>query len=77
MLLTTERLVAADPDLCGCDQCRADVAAFALARVRPAYAASATGQIVSRVVGERPDRHAEIVARILEGIAVVEAHPRH
>lgn len=74
---TTERLVSADPDFCGCEKCVADVEAHALAHLAPAYASSREGATVTRIVTNRPAEHAEVTVRVTESIALVKANPRH
>ncbi len=72
-----DRLTAADVEFCGCEKCLTDVSAFALGHLKPAYATSAVGSVVTHLRLERPGAHAEMTARVVEAIAAVKAHPRH
>ena len=73
----TDRLVAEDDTFCNCDKCNADVAAYALAHLRPAYASSVLGAAVAHLTLEDAQHHAEITARVVEAITRVKANPRH
>jgi competence protein ComFB len=73
----TERLSAADPGFCGCERCRSDVAARALAHVHPAYVASEMGRVVTQVQLLSDEHRAEITAQVATAIKKVKAAPRH
>lgn len=72
-----DRLTAADAEFCGCVKCLTDVSAYALAHLKPAYASSDVGRVITHVKLEQPAAHAEVTARVVEAIAAVKAHPRH
>ena len=74
---TTERLAAADPEFCGCEKCVADVEAYALANLKPAYASAPVGAVVTRVVTDRADHHAEITVKVTTAMRLVKAQPHH
>jgi len=73
----TDRLSAADPGFCGCEKCRSDVAALALAHVQPSYVASEMGRVVTQVQLLQEEHHAEITARVAAAISQIKASPRH
>lgn len=73
----TDRLAAADSEFCGCEKCCADVAAYALAHLRPQYAAGDVGRAVTRVVLGREDHHAEVTVKVAQAIGMVKGRPRH
>lgn len=74
---TAERLAAADSEFCGCEKCLSDVEAYALAHLKPAYASTQVGAVVTRVVTDRPDHHAEITVRVTEAMQLVKSQPHH
>jgi hypothetical protein len=72
-----DRLTAADAEFCGCEKCLTDVSAFALAQLRPAYAAGDVGRAITAIKLESPASHAEITVKVVAAINAVKEHPRH
>jgi competence protein ComFB len=66
--------LARDKDVCRCQDCVLDVAAYALNKVRPAYRVSLMGSVYART---RSEHAAEIARAVAEGIAKVKANPSH
>ncbi len=66
-----------DVGMCACEQCRADVRAFALNCLPPRYVVSTGGGIFVRVNALTCQSQADIATAIMKGIRVVMANPRH
>jgi hypothetical protein len=63
---------------CGCDRCRDDVLARALAQAVPRYAGQeALGAAVVRVALARDEGRAELAVIVLDAMRSVSASPRH
>ena len=71
-----ERQIPAHPDLCTCDECIMDIAAYALNKVRPRYRVS----LLDTVFADRREQAAydrEIDRAVSDAIRVVREHPSH
>lgn len=66
-----------DVGMCTCEQCRADVRAFALNHLPPRYVVSTGGGIFVRVNALTNQSQADIATAIMKGIRVVMQNPRH
>ncbi|MGQ9628771.1 MAG: late competence development ComFB family protein [bacterium] len=64
-------------DICGCDQCRGDIMAYALNRLPTAYATTDLGKVVLRFHSEEADSRAVILRELLSAIEKVSRNPRH
>ncbi len=62
---------------CDCEQCRADIRAYALNHLPPRYVVSTSGGIFVRVNALTHQSQADIATAIMKGIRVVTKHPRH
>lgn len=63
--------------MCDCEQCRADVRAFALNHLPPKYVVSTGGGIFVRVNSLSHQSQADIGTAIMKGIRLVSQNPRH
>ena len=77
VLRLTEELIHKDKDMCQCDKCKADVAAYALNHLEPRYVVSNEGHIFTEVEMSSAQEKAEIISVILEGIKLIKNNPRH
>ena len=70
------RQVPRFPDLCTCQECILDIAAYALNKVRPRYRVS----LLDTVYAERSERNTylhEVQRAVTEGILKVKTNPPH
>lgn len=65
------------PEICQCEQCRLDVIALALTRLRGMYAASPEGEILTRVARDDRQIRADALIAVMEALRVVSGKPRH
>jgi competence protein ComFB len=71
-----ESRIARDADICRCQDCVLDMAAFALNNVKPAYRVSLMGSVYARTA--RQDDYMKEVARAVdEAIKKVKSNPSH
>ena len=76
VLTELEAQMAAAPDLCTCQDCVLDMAAFALNKVKPAYRVSLMGSVYTRSSAQA-ERTQEIRRAVAEAIQKVKANPSH
>jgi len=73
-----DELRAQNPELCGCDNCRTDVIAFALNAARPRYSGGTdVGQALISVDLQRDQTRAALAVLVLDAMQRVAANPRH
>ena len=72
-----EKEVAKEPHLSQCSECLEDVIAYSLNRLKPMYAISDTGHIITEVNLTMPGLRAQVLAIVHEAIKKVKEHPRH
>jgi competence protein ComFB len=71
-----ERQIPRHPDLCRCEECMLDIAAYALNKVSPRYRVS----LLDTVYADRQERSAyvrQIEEAVSQAILRVKAHPSH
>jgi len=74
----SDELRAQNPELCGCDNCRTDVIAFALNAARPRYSGGTdVGQALISVDLQRDQTRAALAVIVLDAMQRVAANPRH
>jgi competence protein ComFB len=74
---STDQQSEADKEFCGCQKCRADVAAVALAGLEPLYSTSENGYEMAREMIDHPSTRARIAAKVSEALDRVKGRPRH
>lgn len=62
---------------CLCDQCKCDIAAYALNHIPAKYVSSLEGELYCKVSSLTPQLHSDIVSAIMQAVQVVRANPRH
>ena len=76
VLAELEAQLAVEKDVCTCQECVLDMAAYALNNVRPAYRVSLMGSVYTRAAGE--SSQAEETRRVVrEAIKKIKANPSH
>ena len=76
VLAELESQTARSSDLCTCQDCVLDMAAYALNKVRPSYRASLMGSVYAKSA-VRPDYLREIKEAVREAIERVKSNPSH
>jgi len=62
---------------CKCDKCRADIAAYALNKVKPHYVVSSKGEAMARTQVLANEYRVGLLVAIIEAIEIVNTYPRH
>lgn len=63
--------------VCDCDQCAADILAFALNQLPPRYVVSKIGAAAMKVQALTFQNNADVKAAIYKGADLIRQHPRH
>ncbi|MCI9078048.1 MAG: late competence development ComFB family protein [Lachnospiraceae bacterium] len=64
-------------DFCKCDQCRIDIAAYALNRLPPRYVHSLAGELIHKFDASTIQMDAEITACVYNAIVRIGEDPNH
>lgn len=73
----TDNYADRTPDFCGCEQCKADVAAMVLTKLQPAYASTTVGHAIRSVTVEQPGVQAKAMVEIVQAAEKIAANPHH
>ncbi|MDD2432770.1 MAG: late competence development ComFB family protein [Clostridia bacterium] len=65
------------PDICKCERCRHDIAAFAANRLAPFYAVSRQGSVITKTKLLSQQSRAEILAEVIKAIETVNKNPHY
>lgn len=71
------RLLPTMPNICSCDDCRLDMATYALNRLKPKYARTSRGAILHRFDTSSAQAEAEILTVCVSAINTIGNHPHH
>lgn len=74
---TLNKLLPTMPHICACNDCRLDMATYALNRLPAKYGRTNTGAILHRFDTSSAQAEAEILAVVLSAIEVIGSHPHH
>lgn len=69
--------IKGNPEICACEQCRRDVMALALTRLRGMYAGSHEGEVLTMISREDRQVRADAMIVVLEAVNTVAARPYH
>lgn len=64
-------------ECCKCEQCRMDIAAYALNHLPPKYVATKQGELFMKVDALTLQHSADVTAAIVAAAALIRDHPRH
>ena len=71
------KLLPTMPRICSCNDCRLDMATYALNRLHPKYGRTSTGAILHRFDTSSTQAEAEILTVVLSAIELIGSHPHH
>ena len=82
LLINTVKEVVEDvykkrKDVCSCDTCKNDIITYTLNHLKPKYADSDLGRVISKVEINQRQFRAEVIAIALKGFDLIKEHPRH
>ena len=72
-----DRVLDGVPTVCRCDRCRDDIAAYALNQLKPRYATTQKGEIISKAMTLEPQYYLDVITALTKGINQVGRNPRH
>jgi competence protein ComFB len=64
-------------DICQCQKCRLDMAAWALNRLPPQYVVSDKGRIYTKLNEQNVQFHVDVIREVTRAILKVGKNPRH
>lgn len=71
------KLLPTMPNVCACEKCRLDMAAFALNRLRPQYVRTDTGALYQKLNNSSQQAEVEVLTSVMSAINIISAHPKH
>ncbi|MCD6362378.1 MAG: late competence development ComFB family protein [Synergistetes bacterium] len=74
---TLEKLLKDRDDVCKCEECIADMMAYALNRLPPKYIVTDRGYIFSKLNEIEAQFQVDVLEAVLEAIKVISKNPRH
>ena len=72
-----DTIISSNKDVCGCEQCRHDIAAMALTILPARYVVTPKGETYTRIKAMELQFTVNIISAITEGIIIVKSHPHH
>lgn len=72
-----KNLLEQSKDICKCEMCREDIAAFTLNRLPAKYVATELGNIYTHLNQLKAQSRADIIVQLMGAAKVVKEKPRH
>lgn len=72
-----DKLLPTMPHICSCDDCKLDMATYALNRLPPKYGRTSKGAILHFFDTATAQVEAEILAVVISAIETIGSHPHH
>ena len=72
-----DEMLAIRFDICTCDKCRQDIAAYVLTRIPPKYVTTETGAMHTLIDQIKVEQASVILKELVEAINFVSTHPKH
>lgn len=76
VILTLDRMLDS-LDCCKCEQCRLDIASYALNRLPSKYVATTQGELMTKLCSMDNQFEASVMTEIAKAVKVVNEKPRH
>lgn len=65
------------PNICSCQDCKLDMATYALNRLTPQYVRTDTGALFKKLNNSSQQAEVEILSTVIQAIDTIGAHPHH
>lgn len=65
------------PNICSCQDCKLDMATYALNRLSPQYVRTDTGALFKKLNNSSQQAEVEILTTVIQAINTIGAHPHH
>lgn len=72
-----DSVLARKEGACRCERCRADIAAYALNRLKPRYVVTAKGEVYVKAEFLTPQFQLDVITALAEAVNQVSEHPNH
>lgn len=72
-----DTILEREPDICCCDKCRSDIAAYALNRLNPQYAATEKGEVLIKTGFLDQGINVALLVALTEAMEIVRSNPHH
>lgn len=72
-----EEILSQTQGVCGCQQCKVDIAAYALNKLTPKYVVTPKGRVFTRLQEVQLQAKADIIREVVKAIEVIKNNPRH
>lgn len=72
-----DELLCTMPKICNCEQCRRDMASYALNRLKPYYVQTDKGEFYHKVQSDSEQAKQELFTEVIAAINIVGASPKH
>lgn len=72
-----QRVLDSKENACGCDKCRADIAAYALNNLKPRYVSTARGETIAKAQVLENQFYLNAIVALTAALEVVSAKPHH
>ncbi len=72
-----DEIMAAKPECCRCEKCRADCAAIALNHLQPKYVVTQKGETFAKAEYLERQLYLQVVVALTEAVEKVSAFPMH
>jgi len=76
VILTLDRMLDS-MDCCKCEQCRLDIASYALNRLPSKYVATTQGELMTKLCSMDTQFEANVMSEITKAVKIVKEKPRH
>lgn len=71
------RILPTMSNVCSCNQCRLDMASFALNRLSPQYVRTDTGALFQKLNNSSQQAEVEVLTTVISAINIISQHPNH
>ena len=65
------------PNVCSCEKCRLDMAAYALNRLSPQYVRTDAGALYQKLNNSSQQAEVEVLTTVVAAIETISSHPKH
>jgi len=72
-----QQVIESKSGACNCDVCRADIAAYALNKLKPRYVATSRGETIAKAQIMENQFYLNAIIALTEAVEVVSAEPHH
>ena len=75
--MNLDKAIDETPDVCRCDQCRADIKALILNKLKPMYVSTTRGEVMSKLHAFDTGKQVEFLCCFRDAVEKVKSNPYH